>query len=147
MRAKAVTSNFGHVWFLRITLASIVFAVAILLGTASRAAESSATDATVLRKELNSVYAQLLRKPSDINLTLKYADLAVSLGDYEAAIPPLERLVMLDPTLYRTKLKLGTFYEKLGSKVVARSYYEDVAKDAAAPGDVKTQAKQYLSKL
>ena len=145
MRAVAVTSNFQTGIFFRATFASIALALFILLCSHVHSAEAG--DLMAMRSEFNKTYAQLLRNPSDVNLTLQYAALAASLGDYEAAIPPLERLVMLDPTLYRTKLKLGTFYQKLGSKVVARSYFEDVANESAAPEDVVTQAKLYLQKL
>ena len=150
MRAVAVTSNFhaGNFQariFSRATFTSIALALFILLCSHVHANETG--DPMALRGEFNKTYNQLLLNPSDVNLTLKYADLAVKLNDYEAAIPPLERLVMLDPSLYRTKLKLGTFYQKLGSKVVAKSYFEDVAHESTAPKDVVEQAKQYLQKL
>jgi hypothetical protein len=145
MRAVNVTSNFQEGMFFRATLASMVLGLFVLFCTHVHANETG--DPMALRGEFNKTYNQLLRNPSDVNLTLKYADLAIKLNDYEAAIPPLERLVMLDPSLYRTKLKLGTFYQKLGSKIVARSYFEDVAHESAAPKDVVEQAKLYLQKL
>ena len=143
MRAVAVTSKFQTFNYLRMTLASIAFAIALLFCLQVHADDSE----VALRSEFNKTYAQLLHNPSDVDLTLKYADMAVRLNDYEAAIPPLERLVMLDPTLYRTRLKLGTFYAKLVSKVVARNYFEEVAREASAPQEVVTQAKLNLQKL
>lgn len=143
MRAIAVTSKFRSRIYFQASLATLVFALAIFFAMPSH----SADDTAAVRAEFNKTYSMLLHNPSDVELTLKYADLAVRLNDYEAAIPPLERLVMLDPTLYRTKVKLGTFYAKLGSNVVARSYFSDVANDANAPKDIVNQAKQHLNKL
>ena len=69
MRAVAVTSNFRSRNFFRITLSCIVLAIALLLCGQVRANEGAEETAAV-RTEFNKIYSQLLRNPSDVELTL-----------------------------------------------------------------------------
>lgn len=145
MRLATVTCIFRY---LKFNGAAAAILLAGMLALTAPDAQAQANDAKQsLHAEFNAAYAMLLKNPSDVDLTLKYADLAVRLNDYEAAIPPLERLVMINPTLYRTRLKLGTFYLKLGSKLVARSYFDDLVNTPEAPQEVVEEAKRYLQQM
>jgi tetratricopeptide (TPR) repeat protein len=88
-----------------------------------------AQDSATLKRGLNELFDQILRDPSNVDLTLRYARVATQLGDYEAAVTALERLLFLNPSLARVKLELGVLYYRLGSHGLARSYLEE-AKDS-----------------
>lgn len=99
------------------------------------------------KAELKQLYNRLLENPSDINMNLQYADLAIEMKDYEAAIPPLERILFYNPSLVDTKLKLGILYYLLGSYDVAKSYLETVRQASAATKETTSKADEYLKKI
>jgi Flp pilus assembly protein TadD len=58
---------------------------------------ATADRATLPRaKTGDRIFEQLLKDPKNIDLTLRYAEAAAKLGNYEAAISSLERLLLLD---------------------------------------------------
>ena len=97
------------------------------------------------QERFDMLYQQMLRNPADVDLTLAYAKLAVEMNDYEAAIPPLERLLLTAPTP-RLKLEIGILYFLLDSHEVARDYFAQV-KNSKAPDALKNQANDYLSRM
>ena len=97
------------------------------------------------QERFDMLYQQMLRNPADVDLTLAYAKLAVEMNDYEAAIPPLERLLLTAPTP-RLKLEIGILYFLLDSHEVARDYFMQV-KNSNAPDTLKTQADDYLERM
>lgn len=99
---------------------------------------------TASRPELDEAYAQVLQHPMDRQLTLNYARIALELKDYEAAIPPLERILMSEPENARIKLQVGILYRALGSKLMARQYFADAAQTKDAPGEIIKEAEDYL---
>lgn len=92
-------------------------------------------------------YEQLIANPSDLDLTVTYAELAVELGDYEAAIAPLERLLVHNPDVPKVKLELGILYYLLGSYDAAKTYLTDAKASAVNEPDIAAQADSYLAKL
>lgn len=97
--------------------------------------------------EAQSLYAKIMRSPGDRSLNMRYATLAARMGDYEAAIPPLERLLLSDPDDPWLQLQLGNLYKALGSKAMAQTYLKKVVQGAQASADTKAQARQSLSEL
>lgn len=118
---------------------------------ASGAIEPGAASAPVatsaLKQELEQTYQKLLKNPANVALNLRYAEIAIQLKDYEAAIPPLERLLFYNPALDDVKLKLGILYYLLQSPDMARTYFNEVSASGTASQDLKVQANQYLKKL
>src|SRR5439155_22537992 len=49
-----------------------------------------------LETQADQLFNQLLKDPKNVDLTLRYAEAAAKLGNYEAAISSLERLLLLD---------------------------------------------------
>ncbi len=126
-------------------LSMIVFAAALVLMV--QPAWSDDNDKAVKLRELDTTYNQLLRDPTDVDLTLRYAELAVDVGDYEAAIPPLERLLITNPKSSKIRLELGILYYLLGSHDVARNYLTQVSQSGSAKPFMKQQADNYLSRI
>ena len=103
-----------------------------------------AADDAELREQLQDNYAHLLDNPSDRSLNLSYAAQAMRLHDYEAAISPLERILMHEPGNAKIHLQVGILYHLLGSDLIAKQYFEDTLVIPGASGDVTGEAQGYL---
>ena len=99
------------------------------------------------QQRFDALYEQLLADPANVDLTLEYAELAVEIGDYEAAIPPLERLLISNPGANKIKLELGMMYYLLGSYDAARGYFAEITQDTNAKPELIRQADAYLKRL
>ena len=108
---------------------------------------NAAQNLTDGQKELIALYSELLDNPTDISNTLKYAKLAVEIGDYEAAIPPLERLLLTNPNATKIMLELGVLYYMLDAHDVARGYFMDVKEQADAHEEMVQKADAYLKRM
>ncbi len=85
--------------------------------------------------------------PGNVDAALTYAAEAVKIGDYEAAIPPLERILMFNPKLSEVRLEVGVLYYLLNSSDMARKHLSLVAQDDNAGDQLKSRATSYLAKL
>src|SRR5882724_3218005 len=92
----------------RITAAAVIVAMVLLLSFGARVAAAA-------NAELEAAYAQLLRDPTNVELNVRYANLAAQQGDVEAAIGAMERLLLERPDLPQVRLQLGLLYIRLGS--------------------------------
>ena len=63
---------------------------------------------------------------------------SAKLGDNEAAVSALERMLLFNPNLPRVELELGALYFRMGSFEMARSYF-DKALAANPPAEVKSR--------
>src|SRR5947207_337830 len=75
-----------------------------------------------LESQADQLFEQLLKDPKNVDLTLRYAEAAAKLGNYEAAISSLERLLLLDRNFPGVRLQLAELYRRLNSFEMARSY-------------------------
>jgi tetratricopeptide (TPR) repeat protein len=114
------------------------------LSTGAFAQEKSTAE---LNQEFEQSFQAMLKNPADVDITMQYAKIAVSLGNFEAAIPPLERILIFNPNLPKIKLELGVLYYKLDSMKMAKSYFKDAAASAEASDEVKASANEYLGKI
>ena len=87
-----------------------------------------------------------LRNPANLDATFAYADVSAQLGDYEAAVSALERMLLFNPNLPRVQLELGALYFRMGSYDLARNYFER-AEAANPPDDVKHRIDTYLAEI
>src|SRR5438067_10241632 len=94
--------------------------------------------------EYNALFKRMFDDPTNVEVTFRFAALATKLGDYEAAIGALERILLFNPRLARVKLQLGSLYFKLGSYKMARSYFEQ-ARTAGASPDVQVEAERFVA--
>ncbi len=91
------------------------------------------------------LFKRLLVKPDDLDAGFRYAELETDLGDYEAAIGALERMLYYNPDLPRVKLQLGVLYFHLRSYEMARNYFNAVLALSDLPGDVRTEVEVYMA--
>jgi tetratricopeptide (TPR) repeat protein len=91
-------------------MTSATAALALLISTASLSAQDAPLQETQSR-----LAARVLSNPQDIDVTMRYARVSSELGDYEAAIGALERLVSFNPSFSRGRKELGFLYARLGA--------------------------------
>ncbi len=118
-----------------------IFAASLCLATSAGATETPTT-----QQAFETAFQQMMRDPGDVDATMHYANLAIAMQNYEAAIPALERILFFNPKLHDVKLELGVLYYNLHSYDVAREYFT-AAKAAGATNDITQQADDYLAKL
>lgn len=121
-----------------------LFVAALLLSAFAMAARAADTDRTALEAQRDRLFQQMLQNPANLDVTFAYADASAKLGDNEAAISALERMLLFNPNLPRVDLELGALYFRLGSFDVARTYF-DKAAAANPPAEVKERIDQYLA--
>src|SRR4029079_15421545 len=90
---------------------------------------------------------QMLARPGDLDLAFAYANLSAEVGDYEAAVSTLERMLIYAPNTPRLQLELGILYYKLRSYEVARYYFAQALDNPNVPPEVAAQVRLYLSQL
>ena len=123
-----------------------VLGIGLALSLAAAALPAAAQDADP-RAEFLSLYQQLLKNPTNIELTLRYARLGAQLGDYEASVSALERLLMYNPNLPTAEIELGLLYARLKSYAMARAYLEQASAAPNASPELRARAQDALAKV
>jgi tetratricopeptide (TPR) repeat protein len=131
-------------------------AIAITSLAMGGAAPAIAGDTTVQVQRLGppdvearreSLLKQMLSRPNDLDLAFEYATLSSQVGDYEAAVSTLERMLIYAPKTPRLQLELGILYYKLGSYEVVRAYFVQALANPSVPPSVAAQVRLYLQQL
>ncbi len=97
--------------------------------------------------EADALFARLLVKPDDLDATFRYSSLQAQLGDQEAAIGGLERMLFYNPDLPRVRLELGLLYFRLGSYEMARANFEAAIAGKNVPEDVVIRVRGFLKEI
>jgi tetratricopeptide (TPR) repeat protein len=124
----------------------IVVVIAALTVAIPVAAQQS-TPVADTRAAYDAAFEETLRKPADPPTLLRYAELAVQVGNLEGAISALERLLLIDGDQPKIKLELGVLYFRLGSYEAARGYLESARASPRASPETKERAGQFLSEV
>ena len=74
----------------------------------------------------NITYMQILQKPNDLDLNLKYAQQQGKIGNYKQTISTLERLIMLYPDNIEIKLYLLSILVQTDSPEKAINIIEEI---------------------
>ncbi len=131
---------------LKHTIAGLALVVAGLIGGAASPQELSAADRAQLEAQKEALFQQTLKDPANLDVTFAYADISAKLGDNEAAVSALERMLLFNPNLPRVQLELGALYFRRGSYDIARTYFERAAA-ANPPDEVKKRIQTYLAEI
>ena len=125
-----------------------IFALALVVAPLRGAAaqEMSGQDKAALEAQKEALFQQMFRDPANLDVTFAYADVSARLGDYEAAVSALERMLLFNPDLPRVQLELGALYYRMGSYELARDYF-DKAAAANPPPEVRARVEQYLADI
>jgi hypothetical protein len=129
------------------------FALALVVASLERAAAQEVSgqevlgpDKAALEARKEALFQQMFRDPANLDVTFAYADVSARLGDYEAAVSALERMLLFNPDLPRVQLELGALYYRMGSYDLARDYF-DKAAAANPPPEVRARVEQYLADI
>jgi tetratricopeptide (TPR) repeat protein len=125
----------------------LLIALAIVLMPIAAAAQAlSPTEKTALEARKDALFQRMLRHPDDLDVAFAYADVSARLGDYEAAVSALERMLLFNSNLPRVQLELGALYFRMGSYDLARAYF-DKAAAANPPPAVRQRIALYLAQI
>lgn len=125
--------------------------VAVAVGLAglllSSAGDVRAQAAGDLQQQFEQAFEHMLQDPANLDKSFKYAELGIQVGDYEAAITALERMLLYNPDLPRVRLELGVLYFRLGSYAIARSYLTRAVVGENVPDDVRARVAVFLDEI
>jgi Flp pilus assembly protein TadD len=123
-----------------LTLCAAVAPLAAQSAPAQTPAVVSAED----KAAYDAAFQDSLAKPADPDTLVKFATLAVKIGDLEGAISALERLLLIDGDNPDIQLELGVLYFRLGSLEAARTYLTAVRDSQRASPETKARAVSFL---
>ncbi|MBN9088296.1 MAG: tetratricopeptide repeat protein [Reyranella sp.] len=124
--------------FLSVTAISAGLSLMPFVAEAQRAGDTEA---------FRQAFQETLQKPTDAPTLLKYARIAVQVGDLEAAVSAYERFLMIDADQPRVRYELGVLYYRLRSYEAARAYFETARASPKAGADVKSGAGEYIAEI
>ena len=94
---------------------------------------------SVFSSEKNITYMQILQKPNDLDLNLKYAQQQGKMGNYKQTISTLERLTMIYPENIEIKLYLLSVLVQVDSPEKANTIIEEMKlRTDLSPEDLET---------
>ena len=94
---------------------------------------------SVFSSEKNITYMQILQKPNDLDLNLKYAQQQGKMGNYKQTISTLERLTMIYPENIEIKLYLLSVLVQVDSPEKATTIIEEMKlRTDLSPEDLET---------
>lgn len=88
--------------------------------------------------------AEVLHAPRNFDLVFQYVHVSEALGDYEAAISALERVLAFAPHLARANFELATLYFRLGSYDNAVHYFKAAGAAPDLPVILRARLTAYL---
>ncbi len=91
-----------------------------------------------------ALFQQMMRQPTNYDITFEYARVATARGDYEAAIGALERLLYYNPRLTQVKYELGSLYFRLGSYEMAKRYFKEALASPDLDATTRSRIEAYL---
>ena len=102
---------------------------------------------TALQERRTDLFQRMLDRPDDLDAAFEYANLSIQVGDMEAAISTLERMLVFTPNMPRLQLELGLLYYRLSAYRTARSYFESAISGPDVPQSVMEKVDRYLSQI
>lgn len=99
-------------------------------------------DRAALEARRAALFAAVLRNPADLDTAFAYAQASAALGDIEAAIATLERMLIFAPGLPRVQLELAVLYYRIGAVETARGYLEAV-RGQDMPPEVRARVERF----
>lgn len=132
--------------FLRRSVAVIVAGSLLFVSAIAWAQDLTAAERAKLEARKAALFQQTLQNPANLDITFAYADAAARLGDNEAAVAALERMLLFNPNLPRVDLELGALYFRMGSYETSRTYF-DKALAAHPPPEVRQHIEEYITQI
>src|SRR4051812_464252 len=142
------THVFASAWVGAAALAAVLLAGAPAVAQGTGTLRPAPTEGSAeLRREFDALFQETLRQPGNVDVALQYATAATRLGDYEAAITALQRILFFNPSLDPARLELGVLYFRLGSYQAAREYLEQARSGGNLTDEQRAQVDDYLARV
>lgn len=136
--------------FILQVVTSVVLTVAALpaaaQGTSGPAGAPTAASSK-LQADYDAAFQETLKKPADPATLVRYAELAVKIGNLEGAISALERLLLIDGDNPELMLEVGVLYFRLGAFEPAKEHLEAARTSKRAEPQTKQRAAEYLREI
>ena len=116
----------------------------VLMGLLSAAATAQPDTATLLERQSEEAFRQVLQQPQDLALWSTYGRLLVQAGNYEGGIAALERLLLNPDAPPELRVEVATLYFRLGSYAMAESMVRVALADNRLQGDQRSLANALL---
>lgn len=113
----------------------------LLLGVQQSEADTSTLS------ELSAAHERVLDEPGNVEFLYEYAQQAIRLGNYEAAIGALEGILVMHGDHPGLLLQIGSLYQRLDAPRTARSYLERARKHADKGSDVAAASRRLLDSI
>src|SRR5262249_10171866 len=131
----------------RASLAFLACLIALFCWPIAAGAQSLApAERAQLERQKEELFQRTLQNPKDLDAAFAFADVSARLGDNEAAVTALERMLLFNPNLTRVQLELGVLYFRMASFELARAYF-DKALASDPPPEVRSKIEQYLRQI
>lgn len=91
---------------------------------------------------LDPLFQKVLKNPIAPDINLAFAQRAIALGDFEAAIATMERLLMVKSDLPLIRLELGMLYSQLGATSQAQAYLDQALESPRLPKAARKRAEK-----
>ncbi|MBI1363933.1 MAG: tetratricopeptide repeat protein [Proteobacteria bacterium] len=118
--------------------------LSLLLTVSATTAQAQATPPS--DQALADIFRQVLEDPENLDLNFSYANMAMQLGKYDAAITAYERMLMIAPDLDRVKLDMALAYARMGNYTQARELFDEVlAKNP--PEEVRSNVQNLIHQI
>jgi hypothetical protein len=119
-------------------------ALAAISWIAIGAAAPGWADAPASTADQSRLLKVILKHPGNYDATFAYVRASEKLGDYEAAIGALERLLFYNAKLTRVKYELGTLYYRVGSFQMAATYFRQALASPDLDAETRARIETYL---
>ncbi len=111
--------------------------------TVEEAQSASAASLAVSSAPAEIPFEEILSRPDDVGLNERYALQQIRAGDLRGAATTLERVLLVDPSRYRTRLLYGVVLVRLDDAADAAVELERVLATPALPREVRDEAAEY----
>ncbi len=129
-----------------IRIATLLLFVSLSLA-ALAAADDGVPFAVTDQEEYQNALAALETAPGDERALVRYANAATRVGNLEAAIATLERILALEPRLSSVRLELAVLYARIRATDFARVQAELVRDSPDSSTEVRERAIQFLEAI
>jgi tetratricopeptide (TPR) repeat protein len=125
--------------------AALFLAAALLAGCQSQ--QQIGQIKPEMKAQYDMAFQEMLSKPGDIPVALKYAAVAKEAGDVEGAIGTYEGLLVMSADLPQVRVELATLYMQLKSYDAARVQLEQALQSPNLPPALRKPSEQLLAKM
>lgn len=123
-------------------LALCTLAVCLFIAGEAKSNEDTSASFAELQARRDALFQASLADPTNLDIAFEYAMLSAQVGDNEAAISTLERMLIFAPGLPRVQLELAALYYRIGAFETAKHYLDEVRKQEL-PATVRARVDEF----